>query len=66
MTPIGLNTVFRPTFMAEGRAALLAQARYVLDLSALAVVTGSAIIWPDVITRGFTEALNLPGGHGEP
>ena len=53
-------------FMAEGRLSLPAQARYALDLGALAVVIGSAITRPDVITRGFAQALSLPGGRGEP
>ena len=53
-------------FMAEGRIISPAQARYALDLGALAVVIGSAITRPDVITRGFTEALNLPGGRVKP
>ena len=50
-------------FMAEGRIASPAQARYALDLGALAVVIGSAITRPDVITRGFAEALNGTDGH---
>jgi N-acylglucosamine-6-phosphate 2-epimerase len=50
-------------FMAEGRIGSPAQARQALDLGALAVVVGSAITRPDVITRGFAEALKLTAGH---
>ena len=54
------------SFMAEGRISSPAQARYALDLGALAVVIGSAITRPDVITRGFAQALKIPDGRGEP
>lgn len=50
-------------FMAEGRIASPAQARHALNLGALAVVVGSAITRPDVITRGFAEALKTLAGR---
>ena len=50
-------------FVAEGRISSPAQARHALDLGALAVVVGSAITRPDVITRGFAEALKITDGR---
>ncbi len=49
-------------FMAEGRISTPAQARRALDLGALAVVVGSAITRPDVITRTFIAGMNNRGG----
>lgn len=49
-------------FMAEGRISTPAQARRALDLGALAVVVGSAITRPDVITRTFVAGMNEGGG----
>ncbi len=49
-------------FMAEGRISTPAQARRALDLGALAVVVGSAITRPDVITRTFVAGMNDGGG----
>lgn len=52
----------RLPFMAEGRISTPAQARRALDLGALAVVVGSAITRPDVITRAFVAGMNDGGG----
>ena len=44
-------------FLAEGRIASPAEARQALDLGAFAVIVGSAITRPDVITRWYVDAL---------
>ena len=48
------------SFMAEGRIGSPAEARRALTLGALAVVVGSAITRPDVLTRQFADALPRP------
>ena len=48
-------------FMAEGRISTPAQARRALGLGALAVVVGSAITRPDVITRTFVAGMKGGG-----
>lgn len=45
--------------VAEGNIRTPAEARAALDAGAFAVVVGSAITRPEVITRWFTEALEL-------
>ncbi|TVP97200.1 MAG: N-acetylmannosamine-6-phosphate 2-epimerase [Acholeplasmatales bacterium] len=46
--------------IAEGRIASPKQARKVMDLNPHAIVVGTAITRPQVITRSFYEALNKP------